>query len=166
MYAIYVEHFFSLSKICVLIYFVVVFTVFFKFKVLHSGCWQKINFKRTKPQLLEENESSTDILSNPWIRHFRPTSKKQGLDCSLLEYDVNISEAIDSEGKKSSSISNGRSNLCHQSWLDSKAGSSQLCFGCVYCRKIFLAWLPFWRFLFLFLLLWGIFRNVFKVCLA
>ncbi|KAF7830622.1 coenzyme Q-binding protein COQ10-like protein, mitochondrial [Senna tora] len=45
-----------------------------KFKVLRGGCWRNISFQRENPQISRSNECH-DLSANPWIQHFRSSSK-------------------------------------------------------------------------------------------
>ncbi|XP_068638698.1 cold-regulated protein 27 isoform X2 [Aristolochia californica] len=42
-----------------------------QFKVLRSGCWEKLNFEKDCSQRDARNGS---LLANPWVQHFRPPS--------------------------------------------------------------------------------------------
>ncbi|XP_059636948.1 cold-regulated protein 27-like [Cornus florida] len=55
-----------------------------QFKVLRSGCWEKINFERQEPRV-EKADGSRVLLANPWIRHFRSASRHQVVTSSALQ---------------------------------------------------------------------------------
>ncbi|RWR92560.1 hypothetical protein CKAN_02177600 [Cinnamomum micranthum f. kanehirae] len=53
-----------------------------QFKVLKRGSWEKIHFRKSQTHPDTRNESN--LLSSPWIQHFRPSSTSKGvLDAHL-----------------------------------------------------------------------------------
>ncbi|EXC41988.1 hypothetical protein L484_000661 [Morus notabilis] len=77
-----------------------------QFKVLRSGCWQKINFERGESQVVKTNEAhGSGLLANPWILHFRSArSNTQGVECcGTPRHMASINRANDSDRKKSMS---------------------------------------------------------------
>ncbi|KAK7311068.1 hypothetical protein RJT34_08960 [Clitoria ternatea] len=61
-----------------------------QFKVLRCGRWQKINFERGNPQMSRVNEPQ-DLTANPWIKHYRSSSKQR----SIQESATTASKVID-----------------------------------------------------------------------
>ncbi|XP_058097155.1 cold-regulated protein 27 isoform X2 [Magnolia sinica] len=74
---------------------------FGQFKVLRSGCWEKLNFGRSRTQSNSGNESHS-LLGNPWIQHFRPASTGKRLEeTSALQKNENlVGESICLGGQK------------------------------------------------------------------
>lgn len=83
--------------------------VFMQFKVLKRGCWEKIHFRKSQTHPDTRNESN--LLSSPWIQHFRPSStSKGGLDAHLShlpEDGVLACEANDLHRRKYSALNYG-----------------------------------------------------------
>ncbi|XP_054799113.1 cold-regulated protein 27 isoform X2 [Prosopis cineraria] len=55
-----------------------------QFKVLRGGSWHNINFKRENPQINRANECH-DLNENPWIQHFRSSSKQGSVTSPVVE---------------------------------------------------------------------------------
>ncbi|XP_050364900.1 cold-regulated protein 27 isoform X2 [Argentina anserina] len=67
-----------------------------QFKVLRAGCWQKINFGRG-----EAESDCGELLANPWILHFRSTSKPKDVESPVVQEQAGaIYEEVDSISKK------------------------------------------------------------------
>lgn len=47
-----------------------------QFKVLRGGCWQKMNFERENQEMSRVN-GQKDLIGNPWIQHYRCSSKQE-----------------------------------------------------------------------------------------
>ena len=56
----------------------------FQFKVLRGGSWHNINFKRESPHIHRANECH-DLNGNPWIQHFRSSSKQGSVTSPAIE---------------------------------------------------------------------------------
>ncbi|KAK4277481.1 hypothetical protein QN277_015476 [Acacia crassicarpa] len=55
-----------------------------QFKVLRGGSWHNINFKRENPHIKRVNECH-DLNENPWIQHFRSSSKQGSVTSPAIE---------------------------------------------------------------------------------
>ncbi|XAR64038.1 hypothetical protein NMG60_11024236 [Bertholletia excelsa] len=55
-----------------------------QYKVFQGGCWEKTNFKRYKRQV-NKTEVPDAFWANPWIQHFRSSSRIQVLTSSALQ---------------------------------------------------------------------------------
>lgn len=70
-----------------------------QFKVLRGGCWQSVNFRKTELQA-SKADGSQALPTNPWIRHFRSSSKHQAIaPPTLQENAASLSEEIHSGAK-------------------------------------------------------------------
>ncbi|KAK1555926.1 hypothetical protein Q3G72_033476 [Acer saccharum] len=101
-----------------------------QFKVLRSGCWQKINFERPDSQLKKTHPSG--FLSSPWIRHNKSSCKPQTLASPSLPGTAGLkNQAINSSGKNAVSCGSAsssehfaacQSHSCNQDLVDSNTG--------------------------------------------
>ncbi|KAK1288682.1 hypothetical protein QJS10_CPB19g01757 [Acorus calamus] len=58
-----------------------------QFKVLHKGCWKKLDFERD-PSCLDQRNENQLLAENPWVQHFMSSSAVRGSDvgsCNHLE---------------------------------------------------------------------------------
>ncbi|KAK0576938.1 hypothetical protein LWI29_025558 [Acer saccharum] len=98
-----------------------------QFKVLRSGCWQKINFERPDSQLKKTHPSG--FLSSPWIRHNKSSCKPQTLASPSLPGTAGLkNQAVNSSGKNAVSCGSAsssehfaacQSHSCNQDLVDS-----------------------------------------------
>ncbi|CAL0323785.1 unnamed protein product [Lupinus luteus] len=84
-----------------------------QFKVLHGGCWKRIKFERENPQMSRTNQSH-DLTKNPWIQHYRSSSKQPSVAApSLLESITSTTQVVDlSQRNGFSSSLSGQLHLC------------------------------------------------------
>ncbi|XP_027333427.1 uncharacterized protein LOC113848217 [Abrus precatorius] len=83
-----------------------------QFKVLRGGRWQKINFERMNPQMSRINQCH-DLTENPWIQHYRTSSKHQSVVApSLQESVTNTTEVIELGQRKGIPSGSGHIHLC------------------------------------------------------
>ncbi|KAL5558852.1 hypothetical protein UlMin_035063 [Ulmus minor] len=75
-----------------------------QFKVFRSGLWQKINLERSNEPRVKtrRNESTGELLSNPWIVHYRSSANKnqEVESCFVPEHGSSAGEKYDSERNK------------------------------------------------------------------
>ncbi|OIW10379.1 hypothetical protein TanjilG_05527 [Lupinus angustifolius] len=87
-----------------------------QFKVLRGGCWKTINFERENPQLSRTNPRHKNLTANPWIQHYRSSSKQPNVAApSLLESITSTSAVfVDLEHQRNGfpSSSSGQLHLC------------------------------------------------------
>ena len=108
--------------------------LFFQFKVLRGGCWQKVNFKRAGFQLKKAADGSRSLLANPWIQHFRSSCATQVVaSADVQKNGASTSQALGLAGNNSYS-SCGRATCnsnqihayqfhsCHQDLVDDNTG--------------------------------------------
>ncbi|WCJ35422.1 cold regulated gene 27 [Euphorbia peplus] len=81
-----------------------------QFKVLRGGSWKRVNFQKAESQVNVKNESH-EILTNPWIQHFKPARKSK---VTPLESDASLCQANNLSEKKSAS--SGRANFSKHSY--------------------------------------------------
>ncbi|KAG4931632.1 hypothetical protein AAZX31_17G229500 [Glycine max] len=83
-----------------------------QFKVLRGGCWQKINFERVNPQTSRINQCH-DLTENPWIQHYRSSSKQRSIAVSSLQESVTTtSKVVDLGQRKGVPSGSGHLHLC------------------------------------------------------
>ena len=71
-----------------------------QFKVLRDGSWQRIDFKRDREKMVEADGSHIRI-ANPWIQHFRPVCRDEGVVLPTLQGNgASTSKAVPSRGRK------------------------------------------------------------------
>ncbi|RDX68200.1 hypothetical protein CR513_52831, partial [Mucuna pruriens] len=93
-----------------------------QFKVLRGGCWQKINFGRANPQTSRTNHCH-DLTENPWIQHYRSSSKQRSIVApSLQESVTTTSKVVDLGQRKGIPSGSGHlhlseSRVCHKDML-------------------------------------------------
>ncbi|KAK1281353.1 hypothetical protein QJS04_geneDACA020720 [Acorus gramineus] len=64
-----------------------------QFKVLHKGCWKKLNFERDHTSSNQCNENQM-LAANPWVQHFISSSGRGARSCNNLETGEFSSQAI------------------------------------------------------------------------
>lgn len=104
-----------------------------QFKVLQSGCWQKVNFRKAEAQSVNVDGPHA-LQANPWIRHFRTGCRDQVAEPSTLQenaavtsQEVQLRENKDpSHGlaTKSTHFPSWHSRLCRQDSVDSNKEES------------------------------------------
>lgn len=64
--------------------------------MLRGGCWRNLNFQRENPWIRRSNECH-DLNANPWIQHFRSSSKHPSVTSSpaIEESDTSTIEVAD-----------------------------------------------------------------------
>ncbi|XP_020231841.1 uncharacterized protein LOC109812314 isoform X2 [Cajanus cajan] len=83
-----------------------------QFKVLRGGCWQKINFQRDNPQMSRISQCH-DLTENPWIQHYRTSSKQRGIVAPSLQESVTTSsKVVDLGQRKGVSTASGHLHMC------------------------------------------------------
>ncbi|XP_017429359.1 cold-regulated protein 27 isoform X1 [Vigna angularis] len=93
-----------------------------QFKVLRGGCWQKINFER--PQTSRINQCH-DLTENPWIQHYRSSSKQRNTVAPSLQESVSTSNKVVDLGQRKGIPSGSghlhlcESRVCHKDMLSS-----------------------------------------------
>ncbi|XP_065881935.1 cold-regulated protein 27 isoform X2 [Euphorbia lathyris] len=81
-----------------------------QFKVLRGGSWKRVNFQKPDSQVNVKNEPH-EILTNPWIQHFKPARKSQ---VTPLESDASLCQATNLSEK--TSASGGRATFSKHSY--------------------------------------------------
>ncbi|WVY91725.1 hypothetical protein V8G54_037239 [Vigna mungo] len=95
-----------------------------QFKVLRGGCWQKINFERVNPQTSRINQCH-DLTENPWIQHYRSSSKQRSTVAPSLQESVSTSSKVVDLGQRKGIPSGSghlhlcESRVCHKDMLSS-----------------------------------------------
>ncbi|XP_022638265.1 uncharacterized protein LOC106763765 isoform X2 [Vigna radiata var. radiata] len=95
-----------------------------QFKVLRGGCWQKINFERVNPQTSRINHCH-DLTENPWIQHYRSSSKQRSTVAPSLQESVSTSSKVADLGQRKGIPSGSghlhlcESRVCHKDMLSS-----------------------------------------------
>ncbi|ESW32847.1 hypothetical protein PHAVU_001G022200 [Phaseolus vulgaris] len=95
-----------------------------QFKVLRGGCWQKINFERLNPQTSRINQRH-DLGENPWIQHYRSSSKQRSTVVPSLQESVHASSKVVDLGQRKGTPSGSghlhlcESRVCHKDMLSS-----------------------------------------------
>ncbi|XP_028806849.1 uncharacterized protein LOC114761605 isoform X2 [Neltuma alba] len=83
-----------------------------RFKVLRGGSWRNINFKRENPHINRANECH-DLNANPWIQHFRSSSKQGSVTSPANEETATSTMDAACLGRRRGVVSGSRTSSGH-----------------------------------------------------